>query len=98
MLSIYMPSTLFEVGGKFEGKNPGSIQITVPLSHQQNKALRVSTGPITLEDWEFQPKSNHDYHDILELVRSGLIIIERDTVVQTPANLIDLFRENYQEL
>ena len=98
MLSIYIPETEFAEGGTFENISPPKVQIIIPLSHIGNKVIKATSNPQSLEDWEFQPKSNHDYHDILEIVRSGKVVIERDGVIQTPENLITLFKENYQEL
>jgi hypothetical protein len=96
MLRLYIPSENFEAGGCFEGKPPLNTQVILRMTGP--KWTYVKNHPQIMEDWEFQPDDTAEYASLLQEVKNKRIIIERDGVVQTPAQMTALFREQFQEL
>ncbi len=98
MLKIYIPKSNFDPGGIMEGYNMRKTEVNIPMRVKGQGRLAVTTNITLVEDWNFQPESNLRYHELLDVVHKGLIVIERDGVVQTPTDLTNLFKEFFQEL
>ena len=99
-IEISIPSSAFSAGAVFENMEKNQTQVVIPLRHGNGPWHTIKYGQVaTIEDYEFQPDDSQAYQDILQMVEKGMVqFFLVGTGVRTVANLITLFKANYQEL
>ena len=96
-LKAYIPEEQFAEGGKFETFAENKAGVQVPLVGVV-PTMNITFQPKYFEESQYQPSTNKAYAADLHAIRQGIIVIEKEGVIQTPEDLTAIFRAFFQEL